>query len=258
MSRRSWRSSKGVVTTPLHERRDLIAAISLLVLLLIAFPVLGSILGNWFAPNLATARIATQTPTISPTARPTETDTPEPTLTATATATETLTPIARPTSTPTPTPPATPLARLYLIPFRQVFAVGQSQPLTSTPVLLYENGSDVFYIVGQQSNFVRLQTLDGRMNFWTRAENTSATPPQAPQYDFTVRGKTARLGVTDGLACLHEGNLIPPLSPCQPLSSFSTATLTARITSGFTTALYLAEINGRAYFLTPASAVFVP
>ena len=248
--------------TRLHlpaQRRDLIAAISLLVLLLIAFPLLSSILGNWSAPQAMIAQSPTRTPTITapaatPTITPTETETPQPTLTDTATATATFAPTATPTNTPT----ATPLARVYLLPFRQVFAVGQTQPSTSTPILLYENGSDVFQVIGRQSSFVRLQTLDARLNFWTAAENTSPMPPAAPQYDFTVRGKTVRLTGATGLACLHEGNAIPPLSPCQPLASVSTATLTARITAGLSTSLYLADINGRTYFLTPASAIFVP
>ncbi len=226
------------------QRRDLIAAVSLLVLLLIALPLIGSLLTNWFAPNPAASQGALST-TGTPTVIPTSPITP----TAQPTATATLSPT--PTTVPV-TPSATEPARVYLIPFRQVFAIGSTQPTPVTPTLLYENGSDVFQVVDRQATFVRLQTMDGRVNFWTDVNSITQTPPQSPQYDFSVRGKTAQLANAAGLACVHEVNSSPPFSICQPLSNFSTATLTARIFSS-ANMLYLADIDGKTYFLLPGA-----
>ncbi|HEX9075696.1 MAG TPA: hypothetical protein VF932_07935 [Anaerolineae bacterium] len=226
------------------QRRDLFAAVTLLALLVIALPLIGSLLGNWFAPSAAGPQAALDA-TMTPAARTTTIETPPPPeVTATLPATPTFVPL------PPGTRPATPPARVYLVPFRQVFAIGQPQPAPVTPALLYENGSDIFQVMDRQAGYVRLQTSDARMNFWTGAENISPSPPAAPQYDFTVRGKTAQLANATGLACMHELNSNPPFSICQPLSNFPTATLTARIFSS-SSLLYLADIGGKPYYLLP-------
>lgn len=155
------------------------------------------------------------------------------------------------TSSPTPAP------RVYLLPFRQIFAIGQTQPITRTPFLLYENGTDVFQVIGQQGEFARLQTLDGKMNFWTMAENVSATPPIPAQYDFSGRDKTMRLVPSTGYACLHEEAPPPVFSTCQLLPNFATAKLIAKITSG-PILVYLGEIDGKSYFLPPEIVLTLP
>lgn len=228
------------------QRRDLVAAAALITLLVIALPLIGSLLGNWFAPRAPDSQAAMDAST-TPDARATTIETSAtPEITATLPPTTTFVPL--PPGTRTATPPA----RVYLLPFRQVFAIGQPQPAPITPALLYENGSDIFQVMDRQAGYVRLQTLDARMNFWTGAENISPSPPASPQYDFTVRGKTAQLTNAAGLACMHELNSSPPFSICQPLSNFPTATLTARIFSS-SSLLYLAEIGGKPYFLLPGA-----
>jgi len=140
--------------------------------------------------------------------------------------------------------------RVYLLPFRQVFAVGAGEPLTTTQVLLYENGTDVFQMIGKQGAFARLQTLDASLDFWTLRDNVVFTPPVAAQYDFSARGKTARLDSQRGMACLHRDGATPPLSACQSPAALTSATLTARImTEG--AEFYLVQVAERNYFITP-------
>ncbi|CAG1008419.1 hypothetical protein ANAEL_03663 [Anaerolineales bacterium] len=148
-------------------------------------------------------------------------------------------------ATPTPFP-----SRVYLFPFRHVFALGMSQPITPTQILLYENGSDVFQMIDQQGEFVRLQTRDGAKDFWTPGVNIALEPPPAAQSDFSVRGRIARLNDAAGFACLHDDNAAPPLSVCQSPPGFASATLVARVTSS-AIQFYLAEVNGKMYFLSP-------
>ncbi len=245
-------------------QRDHIVVIALLTLALVAFPLLGSLLTDW-TPRPPAAIAAVQTPTaplVAPIA-PTVTSTPlapisavMPTLAPTPADTSTPAP---PTATPSPsltpsptvppqtaTPTPTLLPRVYVLPFRPVY-LGSAPPAPDAPFLLYESGSDVFRTMEQQGTYVHLQALNGPTSFWTAQTNLSPSPPAAPSYDFTVRGRTVRLGGT-GYACLHEANVVPPLAPCQPLANFSTATLNARITSG-SVSLYLAEIGGRSYYL---------
>jgi len=138
--------------------------------------------------------------------------------------------------------------RVYLLPLRQVFALGQASPITDTHFLLYEGGSDVFYVIGRQGGWVRLQTLDGTLNFWTASENISTAPPSAAQYDFADRGKTIRLVPQTGFACLHEEVPPPIFAPCQPAPNFSSAKLIAKITAN-TITMYLVEIEGKSYFV---------
>ena len=77
------------------------------------------------------------------------------------------------TMTNASTPGVTPTlaARVFLLPFRQVFAIGLAEPITRTTFLLYENGTDVFKMIDQRGAYTRLQTLDAKMNFWTASEN---------------------------------------------------------------------------------------
>ena len=162
---------------------------------------------------------------------------------------------ARATTTPIGT--STPAPRAYLLPFRQVFAIGQSRPITPSAFLLYENGTDAFQLIGQQGTFARLQTLDGKLSFWTATENVSMTSPAAALYDFSGRGKTIRLIPSTGYACLHEDAPPPTFSTCQPLPNFSSAKLTAKITSG-PVIMYLVEIDNKNYYAPPEIVLSIP
>lgn len=167
--------------------------------------------------------------------------------------------IANVFATPTPLEPPTPTVapRAYLLPFRQAFAINQAAPITRTNFLLYENGTDVFHVIGQQDKFTRLETLDGKLNFWTTTESISHTPPESAVYDFANRGKTIRLVPQTGFACLHEDAPPPVFAACQQLPNFSTAKLTAKITAGAIT-IYLVEIDGKSYFLPPENVLAIP
>jgi hypothetical protein len=162
---------------------------------------------------------------------------------------------ARATSTPIGT--STPAPHAYLLPFRQVFAIGQSRPISPSAFLLYENGTDVFQLIEQQGAFARLQTLDGKLSFWTAAENVSMNAPTAAQYDFSGRGKTIRLIPSTGYACLHEDAPPPTFSTCQSLPNFSSAKLTAKITSG-PVIIYLVEIDNKNYYAPPDIVLSIP
>jgi hypothetical protein len=245
--------------------RNLISTLALVVLLLLAFPLLVSLFGNVFqaAPTPTPTSVPpTATPTATwaaPTATATATSTPTATLTATATlsptATSTLTPTWTPTATPTPalTPTGTPPARVYLLPFVQVFAIGQAQPSASTQVEMYEGGTDVFEVMTTEGALVRLQTPDGTLNFWTASSNISTAPPLAAQYDYSVRGKTARLASSTVFACAYSNSPTLPFGACQQLTNVSTVQLIAKITSG-TFSLYLADFGGMQYVI-PSNAV---
>jgi hypothetical protein len=150
----------------------------------------------------------------------------------------------------TPAAPPTLAPRAYLLPFRQVFAIGLAEPITRTTFLLYENGTDVFQMIDQRGANTRLQTLDAKMNFWTASENVSLTPPASAQYDLSGRGKTLRLIPATGYACLHEDAPPPLFSVCQSLPNFSSARLSGKMTSG-TVTIYLVEIDGKAYYVPP-------
>lgn len=138
--------------------------------------------------------------------------------------------------------------RVYVLPLRPVFAIGQAEPISGADFLLYEGGSDVFYVIGRQGGWVRLQTLDGTLNFWTASENISTTPPSAAQYDFANRGKVIRLAPQTVFACLHEDAPPPVFAMCQPPPNVSSAKLIAKITAD-TVTMYLVEIEGKSYFV---------
>ncbi len=159
-------------------------------------------------------------------------------------------------ATSTPVGTATPLPRVYVLPFRQVFAIGQSQPITPSAFLLYENGTDVFQLIGQQGTFDHLQTSDGKLSFWTAAENVSSAPVAA-QYDLSGRGKTIRLIPSTGYACLHEDAPPPTFSTCQLLPNFSSAKLNAKIMSG-SVMMYLVEIDSKTYYMPPDIVLSIP
>ena len=165
--------------------------------------------------------------------------------------------LTRATATPTEIISPTPAPRVYLLPFRPVFAIGQTQPITSTNFLLYENGTDAFLLVGRQDQFARLQTLDSKMSFWTAAENVATGAPVPAQYDFSGRDKTIRLVPSVGYACLHEEAPPPTFSACQASPNFSSAKLTAKITSG-AVIIYLIEIDGKNYYVPPDSVLTIP
>lgn len=165
--------------------------------------------------------------------------------------------IAQVSATSTPIGTSTPAPRAYVLPFRQVFAIGQSGPITPSTFLLYENGTDVFQLIGQQGAYSRLQTLDGKMSFWTATENVSTSAPTAAQYDFSGRGKTIRLIPSTGYICLHEEAPPPTFSTCQALPNFSSAILTAKITSG-SVIMYLVEIDNKNYYAPTEIVLSIP
>ncbi len=217
----------------MRTRKDFFAVFVLFAVFALTCPLLGSLLGGT-TPATIGAFVAPATLTLTPTATPS------------ATSTVTRTPTVTPTLAPTETPTITPQPRVYLLPLRRVFSVGQAQPQTDAPFLLYETGSDQFQLIGQQGTNVRLQTLDGRMNFWTARENISTIPPVAPEYDYSARGKTARLA-SSGFVCLRSEMPAPVFSICQPQPGFSSARVIAKITAGHIV-FYLVEINGKNYF----------
>ncbi len=198
----------------------------------------------------------------SPTPTPTATSTPTntPTSTSTLTPTPTFTPTATPTLTATPTatwtPSPTPRPRLYLLPFTQVFAVGQSQPTSSTQVLMYEGGNDQFEVLSTEGPFTRLQTLDGGMNFWIATTSAATVPPSPAQYDYGVRGHTATLIPAALFACAHNDRPTLAFGACQLLNNVTSVTLVARITSG-SASLYLAQIGGAQYLISTTSVVSI-
>ncbi|MEW5718367.1 MAG: hypothetical protein AB1817_07075, partial [Chloroflexota bacterium] len=201
-----------------EKARDVIAVFGLFAIFALACPLLGSLLGGT-TPAAIGAFIARATPTV--------------TMTPSITPSPTIAPTLAPPSTAAQggTPTITPLPRVYLLPLRRVFSVGQTQPQTNAPFLLYETGSDQFQLIGQQSTYVRLQTLNGRMNFWTARENISTIPPVAAEYDYSARGRTARL-TASGFVCLRSEMPAPVFSICQPQPGLSSARVIAKITSG--------------------------
>ena len=217
-----------------EKTRDLIAVFALAAIGALACPLLGSLLGGT-TPATIGAFSARVLPTLTPTETPTATNTP------------TLAPPSTVAQGETPT--ITPLPRVYLLALRRVFSVGQAQPQTDAPFLLYEGGSDQFQMIGQQGTNVRLQTLDGRMNFWTARENISTIPPVAAEYDYSVRGKTARLA-SSGFVCLRSEMPAPVFSICQPQPGLSSARVIAKMAAGHIV-FYLVEINGKNYFVPP-------
>ncbi len=255
----------------MSRSRNRLIVLALLALLVLAFPLLSSVLGDLFvksAPAVSTAPMvqvaqltATLTNTASASSTPSTTMTPSatstrivtrvPTATPTSTAAPSFTPT--PTFTPTLTPTATPRPQVYLAPFVQVFALGQAQPSNSTQVLMYQGGTDIFQIIARQGTFVRLQTLDASLNFWTAAENISITSPLAAQYDYGMRGKQARLTSSSVFACAYNNNPTLAFGACAQLQNVSSATLVARINAG-ASSLYLAQMNGTQYVI-PSSAV---
>lgn len=220
----------------MNTRKDFLAVCVLFAVFGLACPLLGSLLGG-ATPAAIGAFIARASPT------------PVPTETLMAVPTVARPPTGAPTFAPTQTPTSTPLPRVYLLPLRRVFSVGQTQPQTDAPFLLYETGGDQFQVIGQQGANVRLQTLDGRMDFWTARENISTIPPAAAEYDYSARGKTARLAAA-GFVCLHSEMPAPVFSICQPQPGLTAARVVAKITAGHIV-FYLIEVNGKSYFAPP-------
>jgi len=215
-----------------RRTKDAVAVLVLVAMGVLACALLGSLLGETTPPTLGAFIVrasATPLPTETPTA------TRAPSITA--------------TRAPTATPTATPLPRVYLLPLRRVFSIGQTQPQSDAPFLLYETGDDVFQMIAQQGSWIRLQTLDGRINFWTARENVSTIPPAPAEYDYSVRGKTARLAASS-FVCLHAEMPAPVFSVCQTPSGLTTARVIAKITAGHIV-FYQVEVNGRTYFVPP-------
>lgn len=259
----------------MSSRRSLIAVLALVGLLLLAFPLLGSLMSDLLGAAPAAPAVALTTPSVGPgdtstaaitptiaptlspitftpvpptaTLTPTPTATPTLTPTETPTATPTLTPTLTPTSTLTPTP--TPRPQVYLQPFVQVFAVGQPQPSASTQVMMYEGGNDLFEVLATEGQLARLQSLDGSINFWTAIGNSSTTPPPAPQYDDSVRGMQVRLASTSLFACAYSNRSTLAFGACQQLNNLTTATLRTRIIVR-NYILYIAEIGGVQYIIS--------
>jgi hypothetical protein len=118
---------------------------------------------------------------------------------------------------------------------------------------MYEGGNDIFEIIAAQDANVRLQTLDASLTFWTARDNTSSAPPPAALYDYSVRGKTAKLAASSVFACAYNNHPTLAFGVCQQLNGFLTTSLIAHI-SAETTSLYLVDLNGAQYVI-PSSAV---
>jgi len=215
------------------SKRNLIIIVLLVSTAALCFPILSALIGD-YNPLFP-----------SPTATPTQTHTP------TATATSTSTPTPTSTLTPTPTQTATPIPRVYLNPLHQVLAIGQAQPTPAGQIRLYQNGNDPFQVIGSADKFVRLQSLDGTISFWTGIENVATALPVAPKFDYSNRGKTVALIAQNGLACSYDS--AAAFVPCQPIPAAPTALFIAQVTTS-ATRLYLIEINTIQY-LVPVEAV---
>ncbi len=239
------------------QRRNLIIVLALAAFLIVGLLLIGSLLSDLSAPStiaLATPTVVTNTP---PPRLPTLTAAPSITPISTPTVVITVPPTTAPSPSPTITSPATPSTTVppsvYLAPFSQVFAVGQAEPNNSTQVLMYQGSNDSFDILGTQGPFTQLQTVDGGMNFWTATTGVLLAPQPPPQYDYSVRGRTAKLFPGSVFACAHNDRPALAFGTCQALNGVSSATLIARVTAGGTS-LYLAEIGG-AQYLIPTTAV---
>jgi hypothetical protein len=251
----------------MSSHRQLIASVALLALLLLAFPLLVSIFADLegTSPVESQTQAAASPPRIeAPTASSTATSTVTPSLTPTSTATPTLTPSLTPSPTPTPsltptstaTPTPTPLPRVYLFPFVQVFSMGQPQPSSSTQVLMYDGGTDVFEVLATQGTFTRAQTLDGSLTFWTASTNASPVQPPAAIYDYSFRGRTAKLSQSSVFACAYNESPTVAFGACKQLNNSSTVVLVAHLIAG-TNPLYIARINGAAYVISETAVASV-
>lgn len=219
-----------------RRTKDAFAVFALGAMLVLACPLLMSLCAQTTPPTLgAFVARATLTPTPLPTATRAPTEAPMITRAASA------------------TPAATALPRVYLLPLRRVFAIGQTQPQSDALFLLYESGNDEFQMIAQQGAYVRLQTLDARISFWTTRDSVSTIPPAPPEYDHSVRDKTARLAA-NSFACLRTEMPAPVFAMCQPLPEASSARILIKITAGHIV-FYLVEINGKQYFVPP-EAIF--
>ena len=158
--------------------------------------------------------------------------------------------------TPTVVAPTTTLPQVYLIPFRQVFAPGQTEPQPLTPFLLYEKGNAPFQVLDTQGALVRIQAADAKTSYWTAAGNLAPTPPEAAQFDYREAGKAVRLNSGVGYACLETDGPANVFSTCQDRPSMSGGQLAAKITAGSVT-LYLIEMNGSRYFVPPESVAAI-
>lgn len=223
----------------MSNRRNLSIIILLIAILVICFPILSSLIGDYNPRTIAAVLFP------SPTATPTQTRTPTATATSTSTAT------ATPAASPTPTPTATPLPHVYLNPMHPVFAIGQAQPTPAGSNRMYQFGNDAFEVIGSADKFVRLQSLDGSLNFWTGIENVAGAPPSAPRFDFSQRGKIVALTQGNFQACSYDSAAV--FVPCQTMPLAPTALYIARVSSGSTN-IALIEINGTQY-LVPIEAV---
>jgi hypothetical protein len=119
--------------------------------------------------------------------------------------------------------------------------------------MMYEGGTVVFEVLETAGAVTRLQTPDGALNFWTATSSISRTPPQAAQYDYSVRGRSAAIIVPTIFACAHSEQPTLAFGLCTQLNNVTTATLVARITAG-STMLYLAQI-GTGQYLIPTGVV---
>lgn len=118
---------------------------------------------------------------------------------------------------------------------------------------MYNGGADVFEVLANQGTFVRLQTPDASLSFWTASGNISAVQPPAAQYDYSVKGRTARLLVRSVFTCVYSDRPTLGFGPCQQLNNVSAAILNARVIAGGAP-LYIAQIDGVLYVI-PASTV---
>lgn len=119
---------------------------------------------------------------------------------------------------------------------------------------MFDGGADIFQLLGGEGALSRLQTIDGVMNFWTESENVSPVQPPPAQYDYSVKGRIARLSGSRILACAYNDRPTSAFGACQQTAGVSTALLSARVVAGANT-LYIAQINGALYVISANSVI---
>lgn len=138
---------------------------------------------------------------------------------------------------------------VYVKPFSQVFGVGQEYATSPGAVWLYQAGGDPFRIVAEEGAHVRVQALNGTLNFWTLRSNLVSVPVMPPSWDESVRGREVQVVGGNVYGC--EGSLERRLTlgRCMELLGIRQVTLRARVVLE-TSLLYVVEVNGAPYWIS--------
>lgn len=151
-----------------------------------------------------------------------------------------------PTPAISPTPPTS--GTVYLVSFSQVFALNQDTPSQTDSLWLYEGDAvTVFEIVTQEGAFTRLNSQDGKLNFWTLNDNLTLAPPPLPVYDTTVAGKAVQFVGDQIFAC--EAQAPNGLGLCTELAGVSDGQAVQRTHIG-SSELYEVSVNGKMYWVS--------